>query len=287
MRIFASFVSRMMLLIFTMFVLSGVAVAEKYTPPQPVLNTMKQMSKFGIKVINYFQGPISLTGIVAEVSNPQIKIPGADKRIIYYIDPTGQYLIAGAIIDLKERRNLVAEASATYLEHDRKLPTASELATLAYVEHQPSRNGRWIYLFVDPTCPHCRREVREMKNAIEKGELGGTGVRWVPISLGNPRATTAVSLLLGTTNGRLEQFISLYLDALPSAGTLTDILKTPAKQRVLAAGSSALERNLNYLAKYNISGVPYAVTVTPDDIHQTFQGYTSPQSFFGPKERKK
>jgi len=84
----------------------------------------------------------------------EIRLNGSD---IYYTDAEGNYLIQGALIDLKQKRNLTEERidKLTAIEFD-NLPLKNTFT-------QVRGNGkRKLAIFADPNCGYCKRFEKDL-----------------------------------------------------------------------------------------------------------------------------
>lgn len=252
-----------------------------FVPPAKVTKVMERFKKKGFEVKKYFPGPVGLVGIVGEVPK---KIAGKNgsRQIVYFIDQSGRYLFSGALIDMQENKELSQLAAAEYLgEHpDKKRKTAKEitaadLESLSFIEQQKSQNGSFLYFFVDQGCPHCRHEFQTVSKLVKEGKLKKIGVRWVPVSLGNPKSTTSASLVLGSGAGamaEMQKYWSTDKSKIPDIGKVLKGGGDVAKKK-LTLGVNLIEKNLDVMEKFNITGVPLGFFVRNGQVKMVFKGY--------------
>jgi len=257
------------------------AAGETFAPPAKVTKVMERFKKKGFEVRKYFPGPIGLIGVVGEVPK---SIAGKNKsrQIVYFIDQSGRYLFSGALIDMQKNKELSQMAAAEYQsEHSDKNKktvkqiTATDLKSLSFIEQQKSQNDTFLYFFVDQGCPHCRHELQTITKLTKEGKLGKVGVRWVPVSLGNPKSTTSASLILGSGADaitELQKYWSMDKSKIPDVGKVIKEGGEVAKKK-LTIGVNLIEKNLDAMEKFNITGVPLGFFVRNGQVKMVFKGY--------------
>lgn len=257
------------------------AAGENFAPPAKVTKIMERFAGKGFKVRKYFPGPIGLIGVVGEVPE-NMAGKNENRQIVYFIDQSGRYLFSGALIDMQENRELSQVAAAGYQsEHpdeNRKTAkqiTVSNLESLSFIEQQKSLNGTSLYFFVDQACPHCRHELQTITQLIKNKKLEKVGVRWVPVSLGNPKSTTSASLVLGSgakAMAELQKYWSMDKSKIPDIGKVIKEGGEVAKKK-LTIGVNLIEKNLDVMEKFNITGVPLGFLVRNGQVKMVFKGY--------------
>jgi thiol:disulfide interchange protein DsbC len=95
----------------------------------------------------------------------QVKL-GAQNRILY-TDATGEYFLAGNLIEAKSGRNLTMEATQILNrippEELRQLEPLTGLTL--------GQGGKVVYFVTDPQCPYCKQAEAILKKMAEKGEI--------------------------------------------------------------------------------------------------------------------
>ena len=95
----------------------------------------------------------------------QVKL-GAQNRI-FYTDATGEYFLAGNLIESKSGRNLTMEATQILnripLEELRSLEPLTALTL--------GQGGKIVYFITDPQCPYCKQAEAILKKMADKGEI--------------------------------------------------------------------------------------------------------------------
>ena len=98
-----------------------------YRPPQAVEQALALWGALGVEIKAYFPGPGNLVGVAAEL------MPG--KGMVFYLDPTGTFMVSGLVIDLKTGENLTQAAGKRYLG------AAAQIATEAFDKQTTLRRG--------------------------------------------------------------------------------------------------------------------------------------------------
>jgi len=258
------------------------AVEKSFIPPAEVTKAMERFTGKGFKIKKYFPGPIGLVGVVGKVPE---KIAGKSKsrQIVYFIDPSGRYLFSGALIDMQNNIELSQAAAADYqTEHPKentrktvKEITASDLESLAFIEQQKPLKGDCFYFLVDQGCPHCRHELQTITELIKDRTMKNVGVRWVPVSLGNPRSTTSASLVLGSGSDALAEFQRYWNMDKSKVPNIEKVIKEggDTAKKKLTIGINRIDRNLDLMEKFNIRGVPAGFFVRDGQVKMVFRGY--------------
>lgn len=151
---------------------------------------------------------------------------------IRYTDPSGNFLIDGTLIDIKNRKNLTEERVNQVNRVD--------FASLPFKDALVWKNGtgkRRIAVFADPNCGYCRRleaALQELKDVTVYTFL-------IPILGGDsPEKTRAV----WCAKDRTATWLSLMLknEQPPKPGASCDM--------------AAIERNLTLSRKIHVTGTP-------------------------------
>jgi thiol:disulfide interchange protein DsbC len=94
----------------------------------------------------------------------QVKL-GAQNRILY-TDATGEYFVAGNLIEARSGRNLTTEATQVL----NRIPP-DELRQLEPLTALTlGQGGKTVYFVTDPQCPYCKQAEALLKKLAEKGE---------------------------------------------------------------------------------------------------------------------
>ncbi|VTU29713.1 MULTISPECIES: DsbC family protein [unclassified Variovorax] len=151
---------------------------------------------------------------------------------IYYTDEQGNYLLQGNLIDVKARKNLTEERVEKLSEvaFD-KLPMQDAFKIVR------GNGKRRLAVFEDPNCGYCKQFEREMK------------------SVDNVTVYLFLYPVLGPDSTVKARDIWCSKD---KAKTWNDWMATQVKPASAGPGCdvAALQRNLEFGRKYNISGTP-------------------------------
>lgn len=264
--------------------LSGSALAAKvdsFTPDAawlqraaPLLHNLKQPK--------FFRAPGGLIGIVGDLKG----LP-----TILYTDNSASFLIFGQFVDLEKRRNLTADALATFAPEsalgklgsrlsdemsasaraaDKNIEamqaktkslqdriSLSELSRLPGVDMGSGR--RTLYAFIEPQCVACQTAVREISTWMDlPTNTGKMRVRWIPFSFGSPASTQTAAAILGSNSLPL-------IKRLGSGQQVSDTAQA-------AKGAFKLETITAYVEKTGIKSSPVFVFESGSTL-RVFDGY--------------
>ena len=179
-----------------------------------------------------------LTGIDEISKSP---MPGLfEVRIgndIFYTDPEGNYLIQGALIDTRARKNLTEERINKLTAIDFKDLQLKNAFTVV------RGNGkRKVAVFEDPNCPYCKRFEKDLEK------------------IDNVTVHTFLVPILGADSTEKSKRIWCASD---KAKTWDDwMLRNVAPKEASAkCDTAALDANVAFARKYNITGTPTLVFV--------------------------
>jgi len=179
-----------------------------------------------------------LTGIDEISKSP---MPGLfEVRIgndIFYTDPEGNYLIQGALIDTRARKNLTEERINKLTAIDFKDLQLKNAFTVV------RGNGkRKVAVFEDPNCPYCKRFEKDLEK------------------IDNVTVHTFLVPILGADSTEKSKRIWCASD---KAKTWDDwMLRNVApKEAGAKCDTAALDANVAFARKYNITGTPTLVFV--------------------------
>ena len=173
----------------------------------------------------------------------EVRVNGAQ---IFYTDEQGNYLIQGSLIDVKSRRNLTEERVEKLSEvaFD-KLPLQDAIKIVR------GNGKRKLAVFEDPNCGYCKRFEKDMK------------------TVDNVTVYLFLYPVLGPDSNVKSRDIWCSKDKGKAWGDWMEASTKPAT----AASScdvTALQRNVEFGRKYNITGTPTLIfsdgTRTPGAI---------------------
>ncbi|MBI5585690.1 MAG: DsbC family protein [Deltaproteobacteria bacterium] len=135
----------------------GEALAQCPTPDKIQGNVKKLFPNIEIVKIT----PAEAKGLC----QVQVKL-GTQNRILY-TDATGDYFLAGNLVEAKSGRNLTMEATQILNrippEELRQLEPLTGLTL--------GQSGKVVYFVTDPQCPYCKQAEVILKKMAEKGEI--------------------------------------------------------------------------------------------------------------------
>ena len=156
---------------------------------------------------------------------------------IFYTDPEGNYLIQGALIDTRARKNLTEERINKLTAIDFKDLQLKNAFTVV------RGNGkRKVAVFEDPNCPYCKRFEKDLEK------------------IDNVTVHTFLVPILGADSTEKSRRIWCASD---KAKTWDDwMLRNVApKEAGAKCDTAALDANVAFARKYNITGTPTLVFV--------------------------
>jgi hypothetical protein len=263
---------------------SGVAIAADPLAEVVPTAAVKTLAEKGSHILepHYFKGPGNLIGVAGKTSN--------GNGMVIFIDPAGQYVTAGAVVDVVNKVELSRAAALKWLagtklgtsavELESEMPSAApmeapawkgsakaamaELEKLAWIE--TGKGDGLIYAIVDPLCSHCKQAWKEVSAWQKKNRT--VRVRWVPVSLGTPESADLASAAIGsgTTQG-LDSAIRNEAEA------GTD--KTKERGRLL------LKKNQAFIANFKDFSTPTFLVIHQDKISAVV-GFSSISSILRP-----
>lgn len=198
----------------------------------------------GVTVLQRFDGPSGLVGLVAE---------SAGERRLLYMTRDGQTLIQGVLYgpageNLSERhaRGLADSLPATaQLTAARKADIVQALSGARGITSGVATAPVKLTVVIDPACPQCHRLAQALAPEITAGRVQ---VRWVPVAI----------------LGEASQGLAAGLLASNGAGVLAAMTGTPRAAAVSDTDRLALATNLVALKRVGHPGVPVVVRATTD-----------------------
>jgi thiol:disulfide interchange protein DsbC len=164
------------------------------------------------------------------VCQVQVKM-GAQIRLLY-VDGSGDFFLAGNLIEAKSGRNLTMETTQLLNRLG-----ADDLRQLdALTAFTLGQGDKFLYFITDPQCPYCKQAEAILKKMAEKGELA---VRFVLYPLPSHK-------------GAKEQSISILCDKKGFEG----FEKGYKSENQCAEGVKKVEESLAFLQKKGIGSTP-------------------------------
>ena len=157
----------------------------------------------------------------------EVRINGFE---IYYTDEQGNYLIQGNLIDVQARKNLTEERveKLTAVDFD-KLPVKDAFKIVR------GNGKRKLAVFEDPNCGYCKQFERDLK------------------TVDNVTIYLFLYPVLGPDSNVKSRDIWCSKD---KAKSWNDWMLTGVKPEAGSCDTAALQRNIEFGRKYNITGTP-------------------------------
>ncbi|MCS7170708.1 MAG: DsbC family protein [Aquificaceae bacterium] len=152
--------------------------------------------------------------------------------LVFYMDSKGQYLLAGNLISLKDKKNVTRDRQQEFMK-----VSAEQLKELEkHVNIKLGEGSKYIYFITDPDCPFCKRS-----NPIveEWSKKRGVQVRLIlfPLPI-HPEAFSKSVAMVCDKKGFKE-----YKEGYTSNNQCED-------------GKKAIQSNLELMNKLGITGTP-------------------------------
>jgi thiol:disulfide interchange protein DsbC len=149
---------------------------------------------------------------------------------LMYVDQSGEYLLQGALIELKTQTNL----TESRMNEIMRVPFA-QLPLKDGIKIVRGNGKRQLVLFEDPNCGYCKRLERDLASLTDITMT----VMLIPV-LGKDSETKTQSIWCA--KDRVKAWEDWMMD---------DIKPTPAK-----CDTAAINRNLDFAHTHNITGTP-------------------------------
>lgn len=167
---------------------------------------------------------------VKGVCQVQVKLGGQTRLL--YVDGSGDFFLAGNLIEAKSGRNLTMEATQLLNRLG-----ADDLRQLdALTAFTLGQGDKVLYFVTDPQCPYCKQAEAILKKMTDKGELM---VRFIFFPLPSHK-------------GAKEQCISIICDKKGIEG----LEKGYKSENQCADGVKKVEDSLTFLQKKGIASTP-------------------------------
>ena len=178
-------------------------------PPAGAARTLAVLgAKPGITVVDTFPALAGLTGVAVRVK---------DKPMIFYLDPAGENLILGLILDAAGQTNHTGAALARYFPGENaQVPPLTAPAGAAMREGLPAAGLRGLsgirqlppagptspelFIVFDLACGHCQRLYTALAapDLVSRLRAAGVGVTWLPVDFSGERTAAKAAIALGT-----------------------------------------------------------------------------------------
>ena len=184
----------------------------------------------------------------------EVDIDAAGKKGPLYVDFSKKYLISGAVVSIKDKKNLTQERLTELNKVDvSKIPLDDAL-----VMGDKDAKHR-VIVFDDPDCPFCAKLHQEMKKVIEKRKDIAFYIKMFPLKI-HPEAYDKSKAIV------CEKSLTLLEDAFEKKQLPKPTCET-----------SAIDDNLKLGEKLGISGTP--ALIMPDG--RVISGYKEADAITG------
>jgi len=138
------------------------------------------ITKSGMTVENKFKVSDDITGYVLK--------KGPEHSLVYSV---GSHVFAGVLFDDKGV-NVSRIYQDKYIPQPNVNDAVADIEKLGvYVEEGTSKKE--VYVFVDPSCPHCHDYYKATRNAVKNGEIT---IKWVTVGFLSPQSRDKAAYIL-------------------------------------------------------------------------------------------
>ncbi|WP_461831441.1 DsbC family protein [Aquifex sp.] len=162
----------------------------------------------------------------------QVVVKNGLRPIVLYVDKDMDYLIVGTVYDLKNRKNLTAEAQDRFAKVDEK--TLKELEKLTDLTY--GKGDKYVYFISDPDCPFCRRLEPMLKDWAKKNNVQIRHI-FYPLPIHPKAKDKAIDIIC---SGKGYEYA--HKDFEP--------------KNLCERGREKVEKNIEFLSKLGVSGTP-------------------------------
>lgn len=140
----------------------------------------------GINIESVEESPLpGLCEVIVKLSDIQ--------KGIFYIDSSGNYIVSGSILDIKNFKNLTQEKLQAINKRVLSKDELSKLDKMVDIVYGKSPNV--VYFITDPDCPHCKKAESILDKLVKEGKLT-VKVILLPLEVLHPDAKAkAISLV--------------------------------------------------------------------------------------------
>ncbi|PMP97700.1 MAG: thiol:disulfide interchange protein [Thermodesulfobacterium geofontis] len=194
----------------------------------------------GINIESVEESPIpGLCEVIVKLSDIQ--------KGIFYIDSTGNYIVSGSILDIKNFKNLTHEKLQAINKRVLSKDDLSKLDKMVDIVYGKSSNV--VYFITDPDCPHCKKAESILDKLVKEGKLT-VKVILLPIEVLHPDAKAKAISLICDKKGFKE------------------LMKGYKSSNQCKIGKKKIEDNINFLInELKVTGTP--TFVFPDGEMKT------------------
>ncbi|GAB6065144.1 DsbC family protein [Aquifex pyrophilus] len=181
-----------------------------------------------------FRGKPEIANVspVKELNLCQVVVKNGLRPVVLYVNKDMSHLIVGNVIDLKEGKNLTAEARDKFAKVDEEtLKELEKLTDLTYGE-----GNKYVYFISDPDCPFCRRLEPVLKDWAKKNKVQIRHI-FYPLPIHPKAKDKAVDIIC---SGKGYEYV--HKDFEP--------------KNLCEKGKEKVEKNIEFLSKLGVSGTP-------------------------------
>ncbi|MFN4318989.1 MAG: DsbC family protein [Aquificaceae bacterium] len=162
----------------------------------------------------------------------EVVVKVGTQPLVFYMDGQGQYILAGNLISLKDKKNITRERQQEFMK-----VSQDQLKELEkHVNIRFGEGNKYIYFITDPDCPFCKRSNPIVEDWAKRNNVEIKLILF-PLPI-HPEAFGKSVALVCDKKGFKE-----YAEGYNS-------------QNQCEEGKKAIQDNLEFLSKLGISGTP-------------------------------
>jgi thiol:disulfide interchange protein DsbG len=240
----------------------GFSVQAAVNLDSPAAKLINKITYDQVNIINQFQAANGWQGFVI-----QTKKQGS--QAILYVDPSNQYLFAGALISA-DGQNLTQQYTDKYISQIVAQGAYQNVASTHWFSEGSDKAPHKMYVLIDPNCSYCHMMYQGLEPYIAKGQLQ---VRWVPVGLVKVSSPGKAAHLL-SLKSNADQVALLKQDengfnSSQEEGGITELNPDdPAN----AAAFAALKQNNAFFNQYQFIGTPILLYTRADGSSAIYAG---------------
>lgn len=238
-------------------VLSSTSFASLLSSSDPAKQLVEQLGNGQVNVVKEFDGLGNLKGFVV---SPQ---GHSDQKAVVYADKDGKYMIPGPIVD--SAGNNVAQADyEKYVLSEQSPAIFAAAEKTNWVQDGSNNAPHKVYIMIEPNCIACHMLYKEIKPAIQSGQLA---VRWIFVSFMKPQSDGQVAAILQNQNpsAAIAMDESKFNEQTETGGAVPVAVSPATKVKI--------KQNMDFMSKYNFVGTPVVIYKSNAGSYQVVRGF--------------
>ncbi|MDF2940169.1 MAG: hypothetical protein K0R66_811 [Gammaproteobacteria bacterium] len=237
--------------------------AQAAVDPNSAATKLVEKLTYGqVNIVNEFQAANGWQGFVV-----QTKKQGS--QAILYVDPSNQYLFAGALISASGQ-NLTQQYTDQYINKAIAQGAYQSIANIHWFSEGSDTAPHKMYVVIDPNCVYCHMIYQALETYIAKNQLQ---VRWVPVGLVKASSPGKAAHLLSLKSNAdqvalLKQDEANFNNGQEEGG----ISELDSNDSANASAFAALKQNNGFFTQYQFIGTPILIYAKADGSSSIYAG---------------